>query len=95
MTVMHRKHQRPQSYLFLELSDQTIQRAREISQYGLKSLDALHISLAEHGMADYFVTCDDGIIKKGNAAQEKLKVKICGVLEFLSEVMYAENIEGN
>jgi len=55
----------------------------------------LHIAMAEYRLADYFITCDNDIIKKGKAVQDKLAVKICGILEFLTEVIYAKNIEGN
>ena len=31
---------------------------------GIKGLDALHLACAERLKADYFVTCDDRIIRK-------------------------------
>lgn len=83
------------SAYFVELSEQIIERARNIIRYGFKSLDALHIAMAENGLAEYFVTCDDDIIRKGKSLQDKLKVKVRGVLEFLMEVIYAKNVEGN
>lgn len=79
----------------VELSDDIVERAKAIESIGFKSLDALHISMAEHGESEYFVTCDDAIIKKAKAERDKLKVKIYGLLEFLSEVLYAKNIERN
>lgn len=78
---------------FVELSEQIIERARIINSYGFKSIDALHIAMAESGLAEYFVTCDNSIIKRGKALQDKLKVKVYGILEFLTEVIYAKNIE--
>lgn len=80
---------------FIELSETIIERAREIIGYGFKSLDALHIAMAEHGSAEYFVTSDNAIIRKGKATQDKLKVKVCGILDFLMEVIYAKNFEGD
>ncbi len=38
------------------------------------------------GNAEYFVTCDDDIIKKAEKSSIKFKVKICSILEFLEEV---------
>jgi len=80
---------------FVELSEKIIERAEEINGYGFRSIDALHIAMAEQGSAEYFITCDDGIIRKGKVVQDKLTVKVCGVLEFLTEVIYAKNLEGN
>ena len=78
---------------YVELSEHIIERARIINSYGFKSIDALHIAMAESGLAEYFVTCDNSIIKRGKALQDKLKVKVHGILEFLTEVIYAKNIE--
>lgn len=50
-------------------------------------MDAVHIAMAEHENAEYFVTCDDGIIKRAKEFSERLRVKVCSILEFLEEVM--------
>ena len=91
---------RVRSYLdraigFVELSDEIIERAKAIESLGFKSIDALHISMAERGTSEYFVTCDDAIIKKAKAVHDRLKVRVLGVLEFSLEVLYAKNIERN
>ena len=49
--------------------------------------------MAEEATADYFVTCDNGIIKKGRGLQGMLKVKIRGILDFVAEVIYAEDFK--
>lgn len=79
----------------IELSDRIIERAKEIINVGFKALDALHIAMAEAGNADYFITCDSNIIKKGEKFHDKLKIKITSILEFFAEVLYVKNIEGN
>lgn len=79
----------------IELSGTIIERAREIINLGFKGLDALHLSMAEAGKADYFVTCDSDIIKKGKKSHNKLRVKITGILEFFTEALYVKTIEGN
>jgi predicted nucleic acid-binding protein len=79
----------------VELADSIIERAKEIISLGFKSIDALHIAMAESGKADFFITCDDAILKKSRGLHDRLQVKIIGILEFLSEVIYAKNIEGN
>jgi predicted nucleic acid-binding protein len=86
------RRRRVKSYLslakeFVKLSDFSIRRASEIINLGFREMDALHIAMAEEGKAHYFVTCDDGIIDMAEKNQERLKVKVCSVLEFLEEVM--------
>jgi len=38
-------------------------RGREMEKQGIKPVDALHLACAESGKADYFMTCDDKIVK--------------------------------
>jgi len=41
------------------------QRASELQeQQGVKSIDALHLASAESGQVDFFLTCDDSVIKR-------------------------------
>lgn len=72
---------------YVKFSDKVTERAKEIAGFGIRGIDALHIAMAEVANADYFVTCDDDIIKRVRELSERFKVKICGVLEFLEEVM--------
>jgi len=46
------------------LNDSLAKRAQEIEVMGIKGLDALHLACAERLKADYFVTCDDRMIRK-------------------------------
>jgi predicted nucleic acid-binding protein len=46
------------------LNDSLASRAQEIEASGIKGLDALHLACAEILKVDYFVTCDDRIIRK-------------------------------
>jgi predicted nucleic acid-binding protein len=46
------------------LSDRLAKRAQEIEVLGIKSLDALHLACAERLKVEYFVTCDDKMIRK-------------------------------
>ncbi len=83
---------RVRSYLslakeFVKLSGLSIRRASEIMNLGFRDMDALHIAMAEEGKAHYFITCDDEIIDVAEKNQERLKVKVCSILEFLEEVM--------
>ncbi len=48
----------------LALGDAAKQRALELQGVGIKSLDALHIASAEQAGADYFLTCDDRLVRQ-------------------------------
>jgi len=45
------------------LNDRLARRAQEIEALGIKGIDALHLACAERLKADYFVTCDDRMIR--------------------------------
>lgn len=79
---------RIESYLsfakhFVKLSQGTILRAKELIELNFRAMDALHIAMSEEGEAEYFITCDDNIIRKGKKWKGKLKTKIISVLEFM------------
>lgn len=68
----------------VKLSQGTILRAKELIELNFRAMDALHIAMSEEGKAEYFITCDDNIIKKGKRWKEKLKTEIMGILEFMA-----------
>lgn len=50
--------------IFIESSDDVVERGREIEQMGVKPKDALHLASAEKANCDWFLTTDKGILKK-------------------------------
>jgi predicted nucleic acid-binding protein len=48
----------------------------------------LHIACAEAAKSDFFITCDDLLLRKGKANNDKLKVRIVGLMEFFSEEVF-------
>ena len=46
------------------LNDSLAKRAQEIEVMGIQGLDALHLARAERLKVDYFVTCDERMIRK-------------------------------
>ena len=48
----------------LALDEGILSRAEELESQGLKGLDALHMACAEKLAVEYFITCDDNIIKR-------------------------------
>ncbi len=69
----------------VQITDNTEVRSNVFAQSGLKPIDALHLASAEEIEAQYFCTCDDGILKK----REKLtdcKTKIVTPVELVEEL---------
>jgi len=48
----------------LSVDEGILSRAEELEAWNLKGLDALHIACAEKLAVEYFITCDDNIIKR-------------------------------
>ena len=57
------------------------ERAEELEREGFKALDALHLACAEAAGCDYFVTCDDRLMKRYRRRRRALK--ICNPVEFV------------
>jgi predicted nucleic acid-binding protein len=72
-------------------SQQIISLARKFSnKCGLNPLDALHVSSACIGKADWFLTCDDEILQNGRcieelAAEEGYRLKVRNPINYLEE----------
>jgi len=54
-----------------------------IESHGIKKLDALHIACAIKGNAEYFLTTDDGVLKKAASIHD---IKITDPIGFIKEV---------
>jgi predicted nucleic acid-binding protein len=68
---------------FIPSNDSITKRALELEKKGIMGMDALHIACAEQAMADYFVSCDDVLVKRLGRVED-LKVRVLGLLEFIS-----------
>lgn len=53
----------------IEESAAILQMANSFVGFGLKAKDALHISCAIAGGCEYFVTTDDGVLRRGKRVQ--------------------------
>lgn len=60
-------------------------RAAKLMTFGIKSLDALHIALAETGTADYFCTCDDKLLQNAKKIKDLL-VKVINPIDLVQEI---------
>jgi predicted nucleic acid-binding protein len=61
------------------------ERAREIVQQGIAPLDALHLASAERAEADWFLTCDDRMLRKVQRKKLTVEVKVSTPIEFVIE----------
>lgn len=52
------------------------ERARFLSGLGFGPLDALHLALAEHAQAQWFVTTDDRLIRKALEQRGQMRIKV-------------------
>lgn len=48
---------------YQELDTAVTQRASELEDQGLKAVDALHVACSEAAQCDYFLTCDDRLMR--------------------------------
>ena len=60
-----------------------VEKAKEFEAAGIKPRDALHIACALKGGAEYFLTCDDKLIKRSH--ELKINLKITSPLRFVEE----------
>jgi hypothetical protein len=67
----------------IEESWKLIEIANRILTTGAKKSDALHIACAMRAKSDYFLSTDDGIIKKANLIQE---INITDPIGFIKEI---------
>jgi len=66
----------------------TVARAKEFQKFGIKYFDSLHLALAEESDAEVFLTTDDQLVKKALRAQAT--VKTLNPVKWLMEVMIDE-----
>ena len=70
--------------------DESIRRLaqRLTEEHGIRSRDALHLASAEISGCQYFVTCDDRLVQRGQRLGEEggLTVKVIGPVQLLQEV---------
>jgi predicted nucleic acid-binding protein len=71
----------------IQLDDIIKSRAKEIMKMGFKTFDALHLTCAESGHADIFLTTDDKLLDRAKKNMNKLKVQVENPVIWLMEVM--------
>ena len=71
---------------FIEIADKDIYRGRFLQEKGFSGIDSLHIALAEKARADYFITCDDGIIKLYKKYKKLINIEVLSLVEFIGRI---------
>ena len=66
------------SSLYQSIDAEIMDRAKQIEKMGIKGIDALHLACAEKMESDYFLTCDNEILKKYKGA-----LKVNNPVEFI------------
>ena len=70
---------------FIKINENDCGRAKFLKELGFDDIDALHIVLAEKSNVNYFITCDDKIVKIYKKNKKTIKVKIIRLLEFVNQ----------
>lgn len=94
----NRKNPKPENRSFIEnllaessgfvyLNESITRRAFELERNGIMGMDAFHVACAEEARADYFVSCDDVLVRKLNKMAD-LKIRAVGLLEFISREVF-------
>jgi len=56
-------------------------RAEELEKHGVSAIDALHVATAEFANIDFFIACDDRLLKK----EKQFKVKSVNPVDFVQQ----------
>ena len=63
-------------------------RGRELEKQGIRPIDALHLACAESGKIDYFLTCDDKVVKNYKGRE----MVVFNPVEFILKATEEENL---
>jgi len=58
--------------------------AEMLRKHGIKKLDSMHIACAIHVGTDYFLTTDDGVLKKAALIQD---IRVTDPIGFIKEIL--------
>jgi len=63
------------------------EQAENLEATGMMGIDALHLACADHVDADFFITCDDNLIKRAQRTG-KINAKVISILEFVFKEVF-------
>ena len=87
------RRERVESYIaiaskIVKLNTSIRKKAQLLENIGIDKIDSLHLAYAEYGGAQYFITCDDGIIRKISRNKDILTVEVFNPLEFILKEVF-------
>jgi predicted nucleic acid-binding protein len=68
------------------IDDLTRSLANQLTADGIKPLDAAHLAFAELSRCEYFLTCDDRLLRM--AGRSNLNIKVRNPIEYLAELTH-------
>lgn len=68
---------------YQQVDESIHKRAESLEKHGVKAIDSLHVACAESAGADYFLTCDDRLLKK----QKHITVSSMNPLDFVQKII--------
>jgi predicted nucleic acid-binding protein len=68
------------------IDDLTRSLANQLTADGIKPLDAAHLACAELSKCEYFLTCDDRLIRMAGRSNQNIKVR--NPIEYLTEMSH-------
>lgn len=68
----------------MKIDDSDIERVKYLKEFKVSDIDALHIALAEKSDADFFITCDDEIVKHYKKNKDYIKIDVVNIIEFIA-----------
>jgi predicted nucleic acid-binding protein len=77
------------------VTEETLNRAKDLSFFGLKSFDALHIACAEAMNGDVFLTTDDRLLRKAQTNQSEIKVPVANPVTWLMAISELQGDDKN
>jgi len=64
-----------------------LDKALELDKCGLMGMDALHIACAQKAKVDFFITCDDNLLKKLKRVDNS-GLKCYNIIDFISREVF-------
>lgn len=68
---------------YIHYSEDILDRSLEFEKLGLPGIDAVHIACAEKANADFFVTCDDRLIRRVQRV-DNVGIACYNIVDFVS-----------
>jgi len=72
---------------YIQYNSSIENKALALEQRGIRHFDALHLACAEYAGADFFVTCDDELLKKADTV-ENVSIHAVSLLEFVAREVF-------